>query len=845
MPQDSLRSAVYRSFVTCDDPKGVVECGTIRKSKSKPKRLENKVESQKMPKNSESSSEYKEERKEKASKSISEGLHIPSSFQLMEVSKGAHKLNRMIDSWSKGSDGHSEELAKDLLKGALDLQDSLIMLGKLQKASQYMTKLKKKQKEKFNQERIDGLGFQRTNSRSLVDQNYQVEFQKSRLSADGSSRDCFEELRTAIRDGLAKQNLLPPNFTEKNACSDRRTLDSASDIASTSSSQSSMVNFHSLFSSDSSLSSKAPHKSKGSNLIAKLMGLEEFPLQEAQTGPCKQLESEKISSQKRPMFEVDMPKARKPHSASYKVYTEQRKLKEIVETMHFKGLLKCSSPEAFRHSNASKSRKQFTEDSPPIVLIKPLRVSRGEVEDNHLQKFMHDAGALQVRKFKIKEPQPRTTDQREGALNSSEMSGRLEGEETGTPIKRVTHKRYKNLKGEEKAELVKRNEKLSSSKLKDCVPANQQQRKKAVEKKVDRTQKETAHRKKPSEVEHVKSKVAPKSHDQAKVASTKERKPEIGLNITKNRITQRKTISASVISKHKTTAISHDYGGVKKSVKVEKQVKEPLAVTLVVEDVGGKHGNEGFNHSCEEECDMTSTITTEDQDQLFTEEGTDPSDLQIKDQFDCSQNAMCNVTPETEQPKSDVKLAEETNYCSSHNSTKEKWFRTEANEKDLFLSSPSFLSTAQELFNVDTNQAILLQTSSQYDCVDDTRLLLDCANELLQRKRRQCTETKRPSLTALARNFNISISLSHLVDEVYNGIENLRSYSKNDAEKLPSDNVNAVLEKDLKSEGAVSGGWDWGWRHEFTVQEVEQVVGDIEKLVFNVLIENLLTDFLL
>ncbi|TQD90490.1 hypothetical protein C1H46_023928 [Malus baccata] len=33
MLQDNLRSAVHGSFVTCDDPKGIVGCGMTRKSK--------------------------------------------------------------------------------------------------------------------------------------------------------------------------------------------------------------------------------------------------------------------------------------------------------------------------------------------------------------------------------------------------------------------------------------------------------------------------------------------------------------------------------------------------------------------------------------------------------------------------------------------------------------------------------------------------------------------------------------------------------------------------------------------------------------------------------------------
>ncbi|KAE8009146.1 hypothetical protein FH972_005599 [Carpinus fangiana] len=55
----------------------------------------------------------------------------------MEVSQGVQKLNWMFDLWTKGVrfDGQSKDIAEDLLKRALDLQESLIMLGKLQEAS--------------------------------------------------------------------------------------------------------------------------------------------------------------------------------------------------------------------------------------------------------------------------------------------------------------------------------------------------------------------------------------------------------------------------------------------------------------------------------------------------------------------------------------------------------------------------------------------------------------------------------------------------------------------------------------------------------------------------------------
>lgn len=737
MPQDRLRS-----FVRCDDPKGVVECGTIRKSKSNPKRLEEKGESRKLPRNSStSSSAFKEAGTEMVPEKDTEDCHNPSSFQLLEVSKGAQKLNQVIDSWSKGMnfDGNSKEIAKDLLKGALDLQESLVMLGKLQEASQYMAKLKKKQKEKSKGEKIDQVGMERTKSLRFPERNYDMEFQKPRfsdygcprdfleqkeksmgervyevgsermnyhrfldhyhetgfqklrlsdygyssdyfeqkakstrerihemeterinshhfinpsyqkgfqkpkrsvdeksgrerihevgiertnshyfmdpncqtgfqkprlsadelsrgeffhdvgirrtnshhigdcndqtvlhrsgLSADGYSRDCFAELRTVIRDSLARQNLLPPNSMETRDFCQKRAPDSAPCIASTSSSQSSVVNSHEFASSNSSLSSKAPNKPKGSNLIAKLMGIEEFPR--------KRLEHGKISSPRRAVFDIDKPKVRKPLSAAYKVDTEQVKLKEIAETMHFKGLLKSNAAEGlglqYRHSNVSDSKKRFSEDAPPIVIMRPWRISSAEEREPRVQRLIREIEALDM-------------SDSEGGLNSVEICQRVKkGNEK--PTKRISQegdKGSKVVRAKPEEMAVKTKGKLSSNKSNASVAVNQQQRKRVIEKRVDKVQKVALCRKKPEEVENLKTKGVIKSQDEAKVTSPKERGPEVGSIIAKSRASQQKYTSSSVISKHAKPAVPQSIGDRRKNHNNERPAEEPLAADIVV-----------------------------------------------------------------------------------------------------------------------------------------------------------------------------------------------------------------------------------------------------------------------
>lgn len=389
MPSDSLRSAVYRSFVTCDDPKGVVECKTIRKSKIE---MEKNIVKQTRCNHLNVS----------CSSTVCKGTtddHL-SSFQLMEVSRETQKLNQVIDSWSKGVtfDRHSNNIAKDLLKGALDLQESLVILGKLQ---EHMAKLKKKQKHKPE---LDGIPIQRTKSERISEHRLnRLEFQKPRFSVDGASQDCLDEHREVIRDNFARQDLLPPSCASENSRFEIRkvelspdlpfsrftsSIDSSFDktcvgrrkmiISSAGSSQSSIVQYQQVTASDYSPPQVQQEKPEGPNLIARLMGLEEIPRKPQHQTTQKHFENDRVVKQSRPIFEIDLPKAKKPTFISHKLDPKRRTLEEIIETMHFKGLLRSKSTDKSNGESSVTGLLNKFVDSPPIVIMKPL-YSQGEI----------------------------------------------------------------------------------------------------------------------------------------------------------------------------------------------------------------------------------------------------------------------------------------------------------------------------------------------------------------------------------------------------------------------------------------------------------------------------------
>ncbi|XP_071742311.1 uncharacterized protein [Rutidosis leptorrhynchoides] len=143
-----------------------------------------------------------------------------------------------------------------------------------------------------------------------------------------------------------------------------------------------MYSSHEFTSSDSFSSQATVEKSKGSNLIAKLMGLDEFPSKSLPSSPRKQSD---ITSKIRPVFDFDLPNAKKPQFFIQKVNREHTSLDGIIEMMQYKGLLGSKKRENKR------TGKSYMDDSPPIVLMRPHRlgsdIQNVKVYDNPIRKL--------------------------------------------------------------------------------------------------------------------------------------------------------------------------------------------------------------------------------------------------------------------------------------------------------------------------------------------------------------------------------------------------------------------------------------------------------------------------
>lgn len=701
---------MYRSFVTCDDPNGVIECGTITRSKKTKMKW----------------------------RSNSNSSHRPSSLQLMEVSEGAQKLNQVINSWSKGEkhEKDSKNLAKDLLQGALDLQESLVMLGNLQQASKHISKLKEKRKSEIS----------RVDSTSL-------RFQNPRLSADG---DSIEELKKVIRESLAMHNLLNERNNEEN-------FDSGSDMPSTSSSQSSVIRISNFSSTDSLISSAAStNKAKGPNLIAKLMGLEEIPSKAMQISPSHQ----------RSVFDIDMPRTRKN--------PKRRTLQEILETAH-------SFKESDSHSH--HFHDSFPGQKHPIVLIKPLHLSwsQGEAEKTSTPVFGEEK-APRKETVLLKKPKVKEEVHRKKRVADN------------TPTKKTKE--------------------MFSYKMKSCGSITQQQEKKVgVGKNSVKVETKVA---KPVDEETVKAKTVSKYQQEAKVTPVK----------THNARKQGSALSSISTSKSRAVVSSTNVRKKSSSVKKEKPNRNLKPSKENTENSGHKGDDKRINLNSENDPSIIAI------DQSSMNERKEYSENQIGDDCDSDQNSVFEIMTLVAESKEDAKSSEEVDDPLSPRET-----TTKSTLKALLLSNLEFLHNAKEHFDLDVN--VPTTTSEIHRTIDasdaETRLFLDCANEIIQS--RGCSDSQLVNflLTKVFRFIRMHVSIDQLLDEVCHGVDTLRSYSELAGKSNTADNIQLALEGDIwrHKEMMPNGIWGLGWRHGFSMDDMENIVYDLETQILTSLVEEI------
>ncbi|EEF52563.1 conserved hypothetical protein [Ricinus communis] len=204
--------------------------------------------------------------------------HLPtlSHLHIKEISKGAQKLNQILRACSNGLnfDRYSIEIGKELLKGAMDLEESLRMLVNLQEASEYMISPQ-------NKTRITLLDNDEDEDHGTVKTAENKQLARPMFSFDKPSRNSHY-IQEVARSEL-KQRLMALTYKSDTAdfVHDAYNLSTSNSAchrrsASYSPNMKNPVAFSEQKNPLGSSISK-PEKGRIPNVIAKLMGLEELP----------------------------------------------------------------------------------------------------------------------------------------------------------------------------------------------------------------------------------------------------------------------------------------------------------------------------------------------------------------------------------------------------------------------------------------------------------------------------------------------------------------------------------------------------------------------------------------
>ncbi|XP_022927066.1 uncharacterized protein LOC111434002 [Cucurbita moschata] len=785
MPLDGAKSVVYRSFITCDDPKGVVDCNIIKISKVNSQKLEEKITTHKTSRNQKRVLISQGEQEEVISKEMRERIHGRSSLPFMEIlsSKGVR------------SDSKSKEISKDMLEGTSSLRESLIILARLQEASNKLVRLKMK--------------YQRSFSCHLEDESSPVDVQKSKLSRHGSSRHGssrhgssrhgVDEVKKVIRDSLVKRDVTNEVKISGKSCFRDMSSDSGSEIPSTSSSQSSMVNDGVKCCHVSTLTQK---NLKRNNLIAKLMGLEEISSRSVQTTPKKEFEFDKIFGYK------TSPKSK---SVINKEDPEKRTLREILEKMPFNRPTENNSDNELKlhyphsYNNGSKQRLK---DAPPVVLIKPKPLPPNELEEHQTHAPLKEEAFNQkpmLRRSKKKELRPfdDSADFHEGILSSDKLQRKQEAE--GISLKPITQ------------------EGIMPSKLRTCVV---EAKKKAEEKlETSSPMHDMPHEKEPSDKNNLTStrKLVEKEFAEEKVVSRPQHQEEAtSTNPRKNKTHKQRGSIPDSMSGRAVRAISNDHNCQKK----EEAVLACSEVNSLTHRVEAKKDDESSDTN--ESADLpTNQIKVTLMDLITMESEAEECDTKI---IECCKESLNSLSPLSPELEIDTSITEVIN-PNSHTEKEIESSDQGTNLKALLLRSSSLLYHAGELFDLNLNGRTMLQAASRCNDPDTTnpKPFIDCAIELIERK----SQVANSLLLGYSSNTKTQISIEKLVEEVCNDIDTLTSYHKN----LHVDTLATVLERDLYCKKVMNGTWDFGWKNGFSRSESEEIVNDTEKLILNELID--------
>ncbi|KAM0019144.1 hypothetical protein Hdeb2414_s0026g00682151 [Helianthus debilis subsp. tardiflorus] len=165
--------------------------------------------------------------------------------------------------------------------------------------------------------------------------------------------------------------------------------------------------------------------------------------------------------------------------------------------------------------------------------------------------------------------------------------------------------------------------------------------------------------------------------------------------------------------------------------------------------------------------------------------------------------------------------------------------------KEILIKDQLFLSTAEALFKLNIPVGFLhVDDHNHHD--NETKLKLDCGYEILKRKARSQELSIHPYVKPSIGSTSIRF-LDDLVKQLYKDLEGVRLYGRDTRnENDESDYLHHMLEKDIYNKNPdINSFWDFGWHiTTFTFVEKDEFVCDVEQDMLCRLVDEIVDDLL-
>ncbi|GER42463.1 CRM family member 2 [Striga asiatica] len=789
-----------------------------------------------------------------------------SNIQVSEVSKGVQRLNQILRACSNGFslEGGSIEVGKELMKGAMDLEESLRMLVNLQEASQHAENTRNKGRIKLLDEDED-------DNNSKIAEKWELD--RPKFSFDRPRR--------------RQMDLLGFDETSEASSRDLGVFTQVKQTRSSSSSQ------------------PTQEKKRISNVVAKLMGLEETPLNEDfmhkksdAKGKQGQIPKQTINKSFEPLNRESNNNTTKGHSTATTQVNGSRQIFGDNQRKQNSGI--------DRQSKTIKSESKMQTLNSELQQKAQNRRTK-KAEHKAIDDIEYNPGASSTEMRKANEELPSNQPKHEEKRRQIQEQVLTRGERSQDKLQKVQNGQVSMITSKSKKITAVNSQRLSHDKSvagnkrstkaiakpppkdppkrtdQDDVPmidiSQQTVTNKENIKKEDGSHKSFT-REPETDVENENRNPEPMKGKAFEV-STKH-KAVIPKKVQKSEIPQK----IDVLMSRRQANVNHLTRSTKQPAKLLKDLKQQMhnkhrnskrieeqsnsEMQNEKEEMNVYSASENTNIEPEKQRDklekeeaksVVLNISVEDEKQIANVQTTQCDDQTIKagevsneletveepyaleDEQELKQSDQITRDNKGESIEELHNLPQNEDKQTPIPDRREQLTEPEKHLKEMAIKSQMFLSTAEALFKLNLPASFLHAAEQDYEAPEN-KLVLNCAQEVMKRKARGHGVANHPHMKPASAGPKVR-SFDDLIKQLSKDLETLKLYGGNlgDERDLAA-RLYRMLEKDIGGGGAdVNCMWDLEWSNLMAlVTEKDDVVKEVERYMLNGLLDEITGD---